>query len=43
MTTYIINEILTEKIHIKFNELNTKLYKYKDIYSLLKENIEKML
>ena len=40
MTTYIINEILTEKIHIKFNELNTKDINTK-IYSLLKEKVEK--
>ena len=39
MTTYYSNEILTEKIQINFNELNTKDINTK-IYSILKNKIE---
>tara|TARA_B100001287_G_C22413440_1_gene403519 strand:+ start:84 stop:599 length:516 start_codon:yes stop_codon:yes gene_type:complete len=39
MTSYIIDEILTEKIQINFNELNTKDINTK-IYSILKNKVE---
>jgi len=39
MTTYYSNEILTEKIQINFNELNTKDINTK-IYSILKNKVE---
>ena len=39
MTTYYSNEILTEKIQISFNELNTKDINTK-IYSILKNKVE---
>lgn len=39
MTNYVINEILTEKIHININELNTKDIDTK-IYCILKKKIE---
>ena len=39
MTSYTIDEILTEKIQINFNELNTKDINTK-IYSLLKNKVE---
>ena len=39
MTTYYSNEILTEKIHINFSEINTKDINTK-IYDILKNKIE---
>jgi DNA-directed RNA polymerase subunit E'/Rpb7 len=39
MTTYYSNEILTEKIQINFNEINTKDINTK-IYSILKNKVE---
>ena len=39
MTTYYSNEILTEKIHVNFNDINTKDINTK-IYSLLKNKVE---